>query len=90
MSLKLERVASRVAAGRLASSEYEEMLDDFMERLVDADHFLNVIQSNTPSKEGKVIVMGIHQDLFQFVADARNWARKLKFMGRSAPEKKSS
>jgi hypothetical protein len=83
MSLKLERIALCVAARRSASSEYEEMLDDFMDRLADADRFLNVVQNNTSSSEGKAIVTGIHQDLFQFIADARSWTRKLKFMERS-------
>ncbi len=82
--MDLSKIAARVARLRTAS-EYDEMLDDYMNRLADADSFLNVVRDKTPSPEGKVIVTGLHQDLFQLIADARGWVQKLKFMGRSKP-----
>lgn len=84
---KLRRIAVRILR---ASSEYEEMVDDYMDRLTDAQKFLEVLHRKTPSPEGKAIVMGLHSDLFNFIADARDWARKLKFMDKSKKSDESA
>lgn len=50
--MDLSRIAARVARLRTAS-EYDEMLDDYMNRLADADSFLNVVRDKTPVAGGE-------------------------------------
>lgn len=83
MVSKLEKIAFKISSKHKNASSYENSLDEFIESLSDADKHLESIRSNTFSPEGKVIVTGLHQDLFQLIYDFRHWVDKLKFMGRS-------
>lgn len=83
--MELERIAIRIASKRYAY-DYEKSLDNFMERLVETDKLLEDIREKTSSPEGKVIITGLHQDMFQLISDFRKWIRRLKFISRSKQE----
>jgi hypothetical protein len=83
--MDLNQIATRVASKQefLNSEDYGKLLDNFVGLLMDADRSLEKIRDQAPSPEGKVIVTGLHQDLFQLICDQRNWIRRLRFMSRS-------
>lgn len=86
MDSKLERIARRMAS-QTESSSYGDGLDDFLSRLSDANGMLEGIQQGTPSPEGKVILTGMHSDLFNLISEFRKWIDRLKFMARAKSQK---
>lgn len=89
--VRLERIASRIANTIRSSSNYEHDLDEYINKLDDAKKLLETIHENTRSAPGKAIVMGMHSDLLNFIADrdggVRKWVEQLKFMSRSKSER---
>jgi len=87
---RLSRIAMRVAG---TSAGYEDSLDQYIRQLDGAKKLLEDIHAKTSSPEGKAIVMGMHSDLFNFIADrtsgVRHWVERLKFMARGGSSSKS-
>jgi len=91
---RLERIAVRISGLVQSSTDYENSLDDYVGKLDEAKKLLENIHEKTVSPPGKAIIVGMHSDLFNFIADRENgvrkWIAQLKFMSRSKPQKSAS
>lgn len=58
--------------------DFEKTVDKYLDALNSADKLLEPIRDSAKDPKSKVIVTGLHQDLFQIMDDHRKWIERLK------------
>ena len=79
---------SRALNELFGKPDFGKMMDDIMQDLYDTTKKIEKAHQLAPAGAGKAIVAGLHSDLFNKVAEFREYVNKLKVMAQKKPEQK--